>query len=185
MDGSDEYKFLEEEALKMGCEEAQIIPADQVVVENRVRLKCMVGCPTYGKNLRCPPNTPSVEEFRRILSEYSYAMLLKIKGPEISSGDMYDYFSFYKEKINILLEIESAAFKEGYNFATAFFAGSCKLCDDCNVEGECLNPTTARFSMESQGINVFKTVENAGMELEFDTKNYPPIITLVALLLID
>lgn len=185
MDGSDEYKFLEEEALKLGCEDARIIPADRIVVEDRVRLKCITGCPTYGKNLRCPPYTPTVEEFRRILSEYNYAMLLKIKGPEISTGDLYDYSSFYKDKINILLELEKTSFKEGYNFSTSFFAGSCKLCEICNVDGECLNPTTARYSMESMGINVFKTVENAGMELEFDTENYPPNITLIALLLVD
>lgn len=184
-DGSEEYRFLEEEALKLGCEEVRIIPADQVIVENRVRLKCMVGCPTYGKNLRCPPNTPNVEEFRRMLSEYSYAMLLKIKRPEIPPDDMYQYLSFYNDKINILLELEKVAFKEGYNFTTSFFAGSCKLCEECNVDGDCINPNKARYSMESMGINAHKTADNAGMELEFDTVNYPPSISLVALLLID
>ncbi len=39
--------------------------------------------------------------------------------------------------------------------------------------------------MESMGINVHKTADNAGMELKFDTVNYPPSISLVALLLID
>ncbi len=185
MDEKSDYKFLVEKALELGCEEAKIIPADQVAVENRVRLKCIAGCPTYGKNLRCPPYTPSVDEFRKILSEYSYAILLKIKGPETSTGDLPNYFSYYQDKINILLELEKEAFEEGYNFTTSFFAGSCKLCQECNVSGDCMNPVTARYSMESMGINVFKTAENAGMELEFDTQNLPPEITLVALLLVD
>ncbi len=185
MDEVKRFKFLENQAIKLGCVDAKVIPADKVVVENRVRLKCMAGCPTYGKNLRCPPYTPGVDEFRRMLSEYSYAMLVKIEGPEISPGDLSNYFSFYKDKINILLELERAAFREGYNFTTAFFAGSCKLCEECNVGGECINPTTARFSMESMGVNVFKTAENAEMGLEFDTNNYPPSVTLMALLIIN
>ncbi len=55
-----------------------------------------------------PSNTPNVEEFRKMLSEYSYAMLLKIKRPEIPADDMYQYFSFYNDKINILLELEKS-----------------------------------------------------------------------------
>lgn len=185
MDEIKKFKFLENEALRLGCNDARLIPADKVVVENRVRLKCMVGCPTYGKNLKCPPYTPSVEEFRRILAEYSFAMVVKLKGPELPSGEWSDFSPYYKDKLNILLELEKAAFNRGFNFATAFFAGRCKLCEECNMEGDCLNPITARFSAEAMGINVFKTAENAGIELKFDTENDPPSITLIAVLLID
>ncbi|HEY0196037.1 MAG TPA: DUF2284 domain-containing protein, partial [Methanobacterium sp.] len=54
MKKTDDYKFLENQAIKLGCVDVKVIPADQVIVENRVRLKCMVGCPTYGRNLKCP-----------------------------------------------------------------------------------------------------------------------------------
>ena len=36
-----------------------------------------VGCNHYGKTLACPPYTPSAEEFRKIVGEYSYAMFMK------------------------------------------------------------------------------------------------------------
>ncbi len=78
MEKLDDFKSLEKVALDLGVADAKVIPADHVVVENRVRLKCMVGCPIYGKNLKCPPYTPSVEEFRRILTDLDVLSLITI-----------------------------------------------------------------------------------------------------------
>lgn len=185
MDEGNTFEFLAEKALELGCEDAKVIPADRVVVENRVRLKCMAGCPTYGTNLRCPPYTPSVEEFRRMLSDYSYAMVVTFRLPKVSSGDWKDFIDYYRDTLEVLLEIERTAFKSGYNFTTAFFAGKCRLCEECNVNGNCINPLSARFSAESMGVNVFKTAENAGMKLKFDTENESSTMALISLVLID
>jgi predicted metal-binding protein len=214
MKKTDKYEVLEKTALELGCEEAKIIPADQIVVEDRVRLRCMIGCPTYGKNLRCPPYTPSVDNFRKILNDYSVAMVMRIKPPEISeilqekynpknSGedrfwDRYedpdtaasatwsDFSDIYKSMLMVLLEIERAAFKQGYPLATVFFGGRCMLCEKCNVEeGVCLNPVMSRFASEAMGINLSKTAENAGMQLQFQSEEDPSQLTLMAILLID
>ena len=75
----DKFDFLRKLALEMGASDAKIIPANKVVVEDRVVLKCKVGCAHYGKTLACPPYTPSAEEFRKIVSEYSYAMFMKFQ----------------------------------------------------------------------------------------------------------
>lgn len=160
----DSYKVLEEIALKMGCLEAKVIPADKVVVEDRVRLKCMVGCPHYGQGLRCPPYTPSINEFRKMMGDYSWAMVVKIKPRKIPDEvmakyklgnderervklrDRYedadktslsiwsDFAGYYKESLMELLDLESAAFSLGCVFATVFFAGRCMLCEKCNVK---------------------------------------------------
>jgi predicted metal-binding protein len=207
----DSYKTLEEAALEMGYPEVKVIPADDIVVEDRVRLKCIVGCPHYGKGLRCPPYTPSINEFRKILNDYSFAMLIKLKQPKISNElkskynlnnleeldrlqDRYDdvnktsarlwsdFAVHYKNALMDLLELEKAAFSMGYTFATLFFAGRCMLCEKCDVEtGMCRNPVIARFSAEAMGINLLKTAENAVMELNFDSSDS----TGMALLLID
>ena len=195
------YKDLEKLALEMGYPETKVIPADTVVVEDRVRLRCMVGCPHYGKGLRCPPYTPSIDEFRKMLNDYSFAMIIKLKKPKISNElkakynlnnlegsdrlqDQYndldktsqvlwsDFAVHYKNALIDLLELERAAFNMGYAFATVFFAGHCMLCEKCNVEnGTCHNPMIARFSAESMGINLLKTAENAGMELKFNSSD--------------
>lgn len=213
MKKTDEYDFLEKTALELGCAEAKVIPADQVVVEDRVRLRCMIGCPTYGNNLRCPPYTPSIDSFRKILNDYSVAMVIRIKPPEISEDlseryqpknedfrlwDRYqdpvtvasdtwtDFSEIYKSMLMVLLELEREAFKQGYPLATAFFGGKCMLCEKCNVEGGvCLNPLMSRFASEAMGINLLKTAENAGMDLQFSNQDNPTPITPMAILLID
>jgi len=214
MKKNEKYKFLEKAALELGCAEAKVIPADQIVVEDRVRLRCMIGCPTYGKNLRCPPYAPSVDSFRKILNDYTMAMVIRIKPPEISEEllekykpkggekfrlwDRYenpvtvtstiwtDFSQFYKSMLMVLLELEREAFKQGYPLATAFFGGKCMLCEKCNVDdGVCLNPLMARFASEAMGINLSKTAENAGMKLQFSTEDEPNPITPMSILLID
>lgn len=52
---STESALLARTALQLGANEAKIIPAADVFVENRVPLKCRAGCIGYGKKLTCPP----------------------------------------------------------------------------------------------------------------------------------
>jgi predicted metal-binding protein len=60
------YQFLVKLVFENGAVDAKIIPASKVVVEDRVVLKCKVGCNYHGKTLACPPYTPSFEQFRKI-----------------------------------------------------------------------------------------------------------------------
>jgi predicted metal-binding protein len=69
-----DFAFLVKAACTLGAKEAKVIPASDVVVENRVLLKCRAGCIGYGKKLTCPPYVPTPDEFRKILSEYRYAL---------------------------------------------------------------------------------------------------------------
>ena len=73
------FVFLKDLALELGASAAKVVPANEIVIENRVVLKCRVGCKHYGKTLMCPPYSPSVDDFRKVLSEYSYALVLKFK----------------------------------------------------------------------------------------------------------
>ena len=209
MPKNDNYRVLEKFALDLGVASAKIIPAEKVVVEDRVRLKCMV-CPYYGKNLKCPPYTPSIEEFRKMVNDYSIAMIVKLKAPEISEettkygqkkGDearlwnqdlnnlspaiWADISNIYKTMLTDLLEIERAAFNQGYAFAMAFFGGKCLLCENCDPDNGCQNALMARFSAEAMGINVLKTAKNAGMEIQFPNEGNQTPITPIAILLID
>src|SRR4030042_4186056 len=82
----EKFDFLRKRAIELGAADAKVIPADKIVVENRVVLKCKVGCTNYGKTLACPPYTPTADEFRKIVSEYSYALFMKFKShPEADS----------------------------------------------------------------------------------------------------
>nr|WP_269446010.1 DUF2284 domain-containing protein [Methanocella paludicola] len=170
------------------------MPAEQVVVEDRVRLKCRVGCPSYGTNLKCPPFVPTPDEFRQALKEYGFAMVLKHKPPampetpgtaeERLAALRTQYREYYRTTLAIMLELEKVAFGRGYTFATAFVGGSCHLYEKCNVEkGMCLSPAMARIAAEAVGVNVMKTAKNAGMAVKFPPEAKSP--EPMALLLID
>jgi predicted metal-binding protein len=67
------------EARKLGASEAVVIAAGQIVVDERVALKCLVpACANYGVNLMCPPNTMPLDQLRRILKNYHGAILVRV-----------------------------------------------------------------------------------------------------------
>jgi len=48
----------------------KIIDIEDIVVDERVRLKCRIPlCDSFDRNLMCPPRLPSLDEFRQALSQ--------------------------------------------------------------------------------------------------------------------
>ncbi|MHA1298388.1 MAG: DUF2284 domain-containing protein [Candidatus Helarchaeota archaeon] len=178
MEFDDRIKKLEEQAIKCGAspELTRYISADKIEVTDQwVRWKCQFGCPVYGKNLCCPPFTPNSEETKRLIKEYKHALLIgfKIKASE--------HVKLRKKIQRCILKIESRAFALRFLKAIAFNIGSCVWCEDCIVKevprdinpqlarNYCKHKEKARPSMEAVGINVFGTVENAGLKLKILT----------------
>ena len=65
-------------AQELGASEAVAIAVGDIVVDDRVVLKCLVPmCANYGLNLMCPPNIMPVAEFKKILNKYHSAILIK------------------------------------------------------------------------------------------------------------
>jgi predicted metal-binding protein len=204
----EEFRFLADKALEAGAADARIIATDRIIVEDRVRLKCWSGCPSYGKYLTCPPHVPEIEEFRRYLQNYRAALLVKFKStaylddsirycllsslfdPGAQPAQKEKAMRFMKENSGnsryihgIMLDLEKTAFNAGYPFAVTTICGACGLCETCNTAtGICNHPTTRRFSPEGLGINVVKTAANAGMPIHFPAPGNPERI---AILLID
>jgi len=202
------YQFLAKLALEKGAAAAKIIPTSKVVVENRVVLKCKVGCPHYGKTLACPPYTPSAEEFRKIVSEYSYAMFMKFTTNATADPEVYQHLMTFetdatlpkeiKEKaakfwqdwkeskrlmLQSVVDLEKAAMNKGYSLAISFVSGHCQLCDKCSTDTKiCKHPELMRMSEDAIGVNVKKTAGNAGINFKFPFTNSADSF---ALLLID
>jgi len=197
--------FLKDLALELGAAEAKIIPADEIVVENRVVLKCRVGCKEFGKTLMCPPYASSVDEFRKSLSEYSYALVFKLKSQAEATAEVakllsknendpslteemkekiQDFWASWKaekkELVKKICALEKAAMNRGYTLALGFTTGSCMICDECNLEEKiCTHPTEARYSAQAVGINVLQTLENAGMPIPVPFNKTPESFGLV------
>ena len=193
-----EFDFLLEEAKKVGSLEARIITPDKVVVEERVVLKCQSGCHMYGQKFVCPPMTPTPDQFRKILKEYGHILVAKFPAeaeaeedvgrsllknlcspdvaPDLRNRTKKFWDIWNRDKRNILLsmlDLEKAAFNGGYALAIALTAGSCTLCEKCNINGTCTHPTMARFSEHALGVNVRKTLRNIEMSVKFPFEKRP------------
>ncbi|MDV0444635.1 hypothetical protein MmiAt1_01670 [Methanimicrococcus sp. At1] len=163
-------------ALDAGAVEALFIDANDIIVDDRVRLKCFVPlCRHYG-DLVCPPNVPTPDEFRKYLSLYRFAILLSTQytnPPKPASLiDSEEVSNEIRKKSvdlsEILLKLEAVSLQKGYRFAAGFTGGSCHYCDACvKTGGECKTPYKARPSMEAVGVDVVGTLKNVDMDLEF------------------
>jgi predicted metal-binding protein len=72
-------KQLQIEAIQLGATKAKVIPVSSIMIDERVRLKCLIPlCDQYNQNLMCPPNLPSVKEFRRSIKKYSKALYVQL-----------------------------------------------------------------------------------------------------------
>jgi predicted metal-binding protein len=162
---------LKEMALKSGATDFKFIEPAKVVTAHWVRLKCQFGCKNYGTRYTCPPYSPSPEDTRKVLDEYSRAYLIKYEGflgfddyPPKRLHDAMTDLSLHVCKA--VFDMERHAFLSGYYKAFSYGAHRCRKCDVCEVlEGGkgCRFPADARPSLESSGMDVFKTAENAGM----------------------
>jgi len=137
-------------AKELGAKSGKIIPASCVRTAEWVRLKCMFGCGGYGQALTCPPRSPTSEQTRKMLGEYSRALLVQ--------GDEHTDIQ------KVMATLEREVFLDGYRKAFALGSGPCELCRVCGES--CRYPHKARPSMEACGIDVFATVRSQGFPLK-------------------
>ncbi|MEW5921329.1 MAG: DUF2284 domain-containing protein [Bacillota bacterium] len=155
-----------QDALDGGADRAVPIAPSQVVVDERVRLKCRVPiCDAYNQSLMCPPNTLTVDEFKKLLSMYSEAILIQVRAKGSSEEEI---IAAEVHVQNLISDLETKALMAGNYFVAGFGAAQCRLCPVCVgvKSGErCRHPFRARPSMEAVGINIYKTCENAGVPI--------------------
>jgi predicted metal-binding protein len=148
------FEELINQAIELGASEAKLIDTRQVVFDPRSHLKCRFGCNRWGKFWTCPPHMAlSQEGFRQAFDQYSKALVIKTKDPKIG------------QSVALALE-KSALLSHRAQFAFALIL--CVLCDDCAYPEPCRFPHLARPSMDAFGIDIRKTLEPLGFEVEFD-----------------
>jgi len=146
---NDDIQKLSDFARENKCITVIFVTRNQIAADIRTVLKCYYGCPSFGTNKMCPPYTISPERFFPILKKYKYGLLVETSASDINQA---------------VVRIEKEAIKMGYLFAFGMRGGACPLCPSCTLPNElCCKPVEARPSMEALGIDVFKTVKNAGI----------------------
>ena len=163
-------------AMDSGASDAAVVPASQIVVDERVRMKCRFPlCSEYGSCMNCPPNTGTIAESRERIALYQFAIVMKLDRPgeriagAAARGD--EGVEDLKLLCKIISDVESAAFYDGYYFATGFSSASCHFvwcrgleCQAITGKG-CRNRARAYTSMESVGIDVFRLIASLGWDI--------------------
>lgn len=161
---------------------AYLLDAGDIPVENRVALKCAYGCKGYGCRLSCPPYIMSIDDFKKVIKEYSSALLLVDEHDTSQISDITKAWEeIRKNSFHKMLDLEHQAFREGFTLAHLLRPGSCNECDVCNLE-KCIKPEMRRFAPEAVGINLQKAMEKAGIILEFCK---PEKIECIGILLLE
>ena len=158
----DSLMALEEFALEKGAYKAKVFDTGAIVVDERVRMKCQIPlCPHFGHCLTCPPNAPTLDEFRKTLALFSKALMVQTQSPIMGDMDKavrdevmaymanpgkeagkkqahdgvaqdLDNMKVSAIKLHKLInETEGKALMLGYHFATGFIGGECMLCAEC------------------------------------------------------
>ncbi|MBI2849130.1 MAG: DUF2284 domain-containing protein [Chloroflexi bacterium] len=171
----DKYR---REACRLGATDAVVIGTDEILIDERVRMKCLYPrCGAYGTNAHCPPHAMDLEQVRKAVNRYSYAIFCTIQVPPESfvGPHVYKERSYIpsNRKINkVVTEVESLAFYDGYYLAMGFSSGPCKpiFCPDLEcaalVPGkECRARLRARGSMEGAGMDAFRMATQVGWDI--------------------
>ena len=179
---------LVREAKKLGAVDAVIMDSSDIIVDERVRLKCeMPRCSNFDAHLLCPPNLMPVSEFKKAVRKYRKALIVQIESHHDSldksrAGLTLKLCTELERKLRstdpekalhrLINRLEASAFKKGCYLALGLIGGECLLCPECvgSQSGEpCRHPFEARPSMEAMGIDVVKTCKNAGLPLSLSS----------------
>lgn len=165
-------------ALQLGATDAKIITSAMVLIDERVRAKCLYPkCYRYGLNAHCPPYAPDLELVRKIVNNFHYAVFIKLEVPseEMAGPRVREKRLFIRSQMKIyevVGKIEAEAFYDGYHLALGFANGACKsiFCpnNECSalVPGQrCLHPLRARASMEGEGMDAYTMAARVGWDV--------------------
>jgi predicted metal-binding protein len=136
-------------AKKFNLEDAVLITPQQVCFDKRVMLKCRWGCDSNGNDtLKCSARGTTFNERIEIIRCYTRILFLH-------SHDA-------RELTRAALEIERAAFLDGYYLASAIRC--CNFCESCSLERgkDCPFPEKIRPCDQLFGIDMYKTARQLG-----------------------
>ena len=164
---SREYRSLEAMFKDHGFEDYRWIDPNRIVVAQWVRMKCMFGCPNYGRKAACPPQTPSVAECERFFREYGAAVVFHLR---IQFENPEDRFAWYKRMDLAFAALEREVFLAGFQKAFILLFGGCPLCRECKKERVlCKQPELARPAPEAMAVDVYSTVKGLGYPISVRT----------------
>lgn len=183
-------KHLRKLALMRGADDAVIISTGDVIIDPRVRFKCMIPkCYMSGNCAHCPPHGYSVQEVRAIVARYEWAVFFRKRvdsdiiaakniheaidsGIMDNKGNAINLGGHYILVFTIVKLLEKKAQEMGYGRTHGFAAGNCRdpfchlqpTCQNLMTDKGCRHPELSSFSMESCGMDVYRMAARAGWD---------------------
>lgn len=160
---SDQYT-LEDLFIKHGFDDFKWISGKDIQVSQWVRIKCMYGCSSYGKNSTCPPNVPTVSECISFFSEFSRAAIFHFKMQFENEEQLMHWCNTINNKLS---DLEKEIFLCGFYKAFVLYVDQCNICCYCaNERSECKNKKIARPCTEALAVDVYETVRSLGYPIK-------------------
>jgi predicted metal-binding protein len=155
---------IEGKAKKFGFSDIRTFNVEKIIIQDWVNLKCRYGCASFGTSWCCPPATPNPKEARKIISEYTTALLLV--GHHKRSDFYLNNRKKREESVRYwkgIVSIERHLFLAGYYKAFALVSTNCSLCKQCTYPDQCRFPQEKRPMIESFSIDLIETVRQLGL----------------------
>ncbi len=186
-----EFQELASLALSWGATDACVIKRDDIIIDPRVRLKCMIPkCYMSGGCAHCPPHGYSTDETSEIVGRFDTGIFFHVKvesgiiaakglsnhinkGIIDDHGDMLNLGGHYMLVFSIVARLRKEAAAKGFSETAGFAAGNCKdvlcfvqpVCMKLTKQGKCRNPDLSVPSLESAGIDAYLMAANAGWDV--------------------
>mgnify|MGYP000864403234 CR=1 FL=1 len=155
-----------EMTLACGATHAATLPADRISLDAVFRDICQSNaCGNYGKCYMCPPDVGDIHEMMAQLRTYRNALLYQtIHALE----DSFDYEGMVEAGARhsaVSQALEKRLREGGMGRYLHLSAGGCKVCEVCAKRENlpCRQPDLAMPSLESYGVNVYQTAQQAGL----------------------
>lgn len=183
----EELKFL---AGYWGANNAAIIPAGEILIDPRVRMKCLVPrCYMSGGCSHCPPNGYSAAQVREMVDRHLAAVFFRVKvkpsiiaarglasfinsGKLDEAGNLFNLGAHYLLVFSIVKLLQRTVKEMGYESESGFAAGNCRdaLCHfqpNCQelARKACRHPELSSPSMESCGMDAFTMAARQGWDV--------------------
>ena len=183
-------EILRQLALSRGASHAVVISASDVLVDPRVRLKCMIPkCYMSGACSHCPPHGSSFHETRDMVLRHDRAVFFRVIVPSSiiaatglasrivdgvmdDAGNLNTLGAHYILTATIVKIIQKRAREMGFVSMQTYAAGDCRdlychlqlTCQALQTQKGCRHPSLSSPSMESCGIDAFTMAARAGWD---------------------
>lgn len=148
------------------------IPISAIDHQDKYKFACEA-CHKYGKNLACPPYSPTFSEYA---AEAKFAKVICIRMPQELFLDVPlegRYRICFRKARSVLVKELLEHRKIGFNIAGS---GYCMACDICAVEEgrmQCAKPAERIFSLESLGTNLTGLTKTCfDLDLEWNSNEH-------------